>query len=258
MSGRRRQSERDRHRRSLGQNFLSDRSIVAAIIADLELVPGQLVVDLGAGRGALTVPLAESGVRVWAVETDPDWISRLQALLRSKALDDAVRVIKADLRVLRLPTEPFRVVANPPFNLTAQILTVLLERPASPITRVDLVLQRQVARKPAAQPPTTLRTASWAPWWEFSLGRRVPASAFRPRPSVDAAVLTAQGERSVDRRGPPRRPGIGGCQPCRSTSMKVGPSQSGRIDGWRRTAQHHACPLVKSTRAWLVGHGRSR
>lgn len=192
MSGRQRRSERDQRRRSLGQNFLADQSVIASIIADLGLVEGELVLDLGAGRGALTVPLAAAGVRVWAVERDPVWAARLEASLRSRHLDGQVRIIGTDLRRLRLPKEPFRVVANPPFNLTTQILAMLLDRPSSPMTRADLILQYQVARKHTAQPPTTLRTAGWAPWWEFTLGQRISSSAFRPRPSVDAAVLTAR------------------------------------------------------------------
>lgn len=191
MSGRQRRSERDQRRRSLGQNFLADQSVIASIIAHLGLVPEELIVDLGAGSGALTVPLAEAGARVWAVERDPVWVARLEASLRTRRLGSQVRVIGTDLQRLRLPKEPFRVVANPPFNLTTEILSILLDRPSGPMTRADLILQYQVARKHTAQPPTTLRTASWAPWWEFSLGTRIPSSAFRPRPSVDAAVLTA-------------------------------------------------------------------
>jgi 23S rRNA (adenine-N6)-dimethyltransferase len=57
-----------------------------------------------------------------------------------------------------------------------------------------------VARKRAAMPPSTLLSAGWAPWWCFDVVRRIPASAFRPVPSVDAAVLR------VTRRAPPILP----------------------------------------------------
>lgn len=110
-------------------------------------------------------------------------------------------MIRTDLRQLRFPREPFRVVANPPFSLTTDILKLILDHPSpSSPTRADLVLQRQVTLKHASQPPKALKTASWSPWWEFSAGRSIPASSFRPRPSIDAAVLT------VRRRHPPILP----------------------------------------------------
>jgi 23S rRNA (adenine-N6)-dimethyltransferase len=82
------------------------------------------------------------------------------------------------------------VVANPPFARTTAILSLLLDEPSGGPTRADLVLEQGVARKHAASPPRALRTAAWAPWWDFEGGPPVPRSSFRPRPSVDAAVLT--------------------------------------------------------------------
>lgn len=201
MSGRKQRSDRDQRRRSLSQNFLVDQTVIASLIDDLQLVADELVVDLGAGSGALTLPIANSGARVWAVERDPIWADRLATGALEERLDDRIRVIRADLRQLRFPKEPFRIVANPPFNLTTDILSLICDDPSSTeLTRADLVLQRVVARKHAAQPPTALKTAGWVPWWEFSTGSRIPSSAFRPRPSVDATVLT------IRRRDPPILP----------------------------------------------------
>ena len=197
MSERHARSARDRRRRELGQNVLADTGIVERFIGGLDLVPGELVVDVGAGTGALTVPLARTGVEVWAVEADPVWAQRLAATV---AADDRVRVIRADLRALRLPRRPFRVVANPPFGLTTALLALLLDDPARGPARADLVLQREVARKHAATPPRALHTAAWAPWWEFDLGTAIDREAFRPRPSVDAQVL------SIRRRSQPILP----------------------------------------------------
>lgn len=201
MSERKRRSDRDQRRRSLSQNFLVDQALISELIDDLKIAEDELVVDLGAGSGALTVPLASKGARVWAVERDPVWADRLVARALDAKLDDRIRVIRSDLRRLRFPREPFRVVANPPFNLTTDILKLILDNPsAASTTRADLVLQREVVLKHSAQPPNTLKISSWSPWWEFSAGRRIPASAFRPRPAVDAAVLT------IRRRDPPILP----------------------------------------------------
>jgi 23S rRNA (adenine-N6)-dimethyltransferase len=84
------------------------------------------------------------------------------------------------------------VVANPPFGQTAAVLRRLLDTPAGGLERADLVVQWQVARHRArvdTGEPADLLGATWGPWWRFARGRRLPAACFRPRPSVDAAVL---------------------------------------------------------------------
>lgn len=199
MAGRRR-TARDRRRRNLGQNFLTDRRVIERFVASIDLREDELVVEIGTGRGALTRALAEAGARVWTVERDPVWADRAGQELAAAGLADRVRMIRADARRLRLPSEPFRVAANPPFGLTTDILAMLLDRPERGPTRADLILQREVARKHAATPPVALRTAAWAPWWRFELGRPVPRDAFRPRPSIDAQVL------HIHRRTPPLLP----------------------------------------------------
>ncbi|HXN61940.1 MAG TPA: rRNA adenine N-6-methyltransferase family protein [Acidimicrobiales bacterium] len=70
----------------------------------------------------------------------------------------------------------------------------------SGLQRADLVVQWEVARKRTAVPPTSMLSASWAPWWTFELGPRLDATSFRPVPAVDAAVLR------VRRRTPPLLP----------------------------------------------------
>ncbi len=103
-----------------------------------------------------------------------------------------VTVLRADLADVPLPVTPYRVVANPPFGHTAAVLRRLLDDPGGGLERADLVVQWQVARHRAridAGAPADLLGATWGPWWCFARGRRLPAAGFRPRPSVDAAVL---------------------------------------------------------------------
>lgn len=189
MAGRQ-PTERDTRRRELGQNFLVDRPSVDRFVRSLDLRRGELVVDLGAGTGALTIPLLDAGAEVWAVECDPVWSAVLRRDIARRGPHAGARVIDADLRRFRPPRTAFRVVANPPFGLTTEILTKFLDDPDRGPDRMDLVVQREVAVKHSRQPPVSLRTAAWAPWWEFRLGFTIDRAAFRPRPSVDAAVLT--------------------------------------------------------------------
>lgn len=134
--------------------------------------------------------LARSGAFVWAVEPDPVWFDRLVANVDGAGVADRVHLLCTTLERLRLPRQPYRVVANPPFGLTTELLGRLLDHPARGPLRADLILQREVAVRHSRTPPVALRTAAWLPWWQFQLGPTIERGAFRPRPSVDAAVLT--------------------------------------------------------------------
>ena len=125
-----------------------------------------------------------------AVELDPVWSGRLAQRVRDRGLARQVQVVRGDLLTIPLPTgERWRVLASPPYGLTTALLKRLLDDPQRGPDRVDLVLQLEVARKHAAQPPGTLLASTWAPWWEARVVERVPATAFRPVPRVDSAWL---------------------------------------------------------------------
>jgi 23S rRNA (adenine-N6)-dimethyltransferase len=191
-------SERDERRRKFSQNFLNDRRLAEQLASSV--TENDLVLEIGAGRGALTIPLASRGARVLAVERDRVWAGRLEDRLRSLGLLDRVRILVADFRAVELPTDPFRVVANPPFSLSTALLRKLLDDPRHGPERADLLLQWEVARKRAQQPPRNLLSTAWAPWWSFELVRRVPRHAFRPVPAVDGGWL------AVTKRIPPILP----------------------------------------------------
>jgi 23S rRNA (adenine-N6)-dimethyltransferase len=192
-------TQRDERRRSLGQNFLqpdrADQLVDAAAFAT-----GDLVVEIGAGRGALTYALARCGVQVVALEKDPEWAASLRREVVRRDLDERVRVVRCDALDYRMPRRPYRAIGSLPFGATTAILRHLLDDPGSCLVRADLIVQWEVARKRAVMPPSTLLSTTWAPWWSFEVVRRIPAAAFRPKPSVDAAVLC------VTRRDPPLLP----------------------------------------------------
>ena len=178
-----RRTPRDERRRALSQNFLHDPSVVAAIVGTLHPPPGALVVDLGAGAGALTRAVAAGGHRVLAVELDPDWAHHLRA--RAPAWGD-VSVRHADALRVPFPAERFLVVATAPYGIGTKLVRRLLAD-AHGLTRAAVVLQREAALRLAGGGRFA---ASWAPWFELRVTRTIPARAFRPVPSVDGALLT--------------------------------------------------------------------
>ena len=158
--------------RSWGWHRLAD-DWAARIVAEAGVRPGELVLDIGAGQGALTGPLIAAGARVVAVELHP---SRAECLHQRFP---QVTLIHADARTLRRPRRPFRVVASPPYGITADLLSLLLA-PGSRLVSADLVLQRAAVRKYAARRIRGTRITE---------GLTVPRRAFTPPPRVDSAVL---------------------------------------------------------------------
>lgn len=152
------------------------------LVADAGISPGDLVVDIGAGAGAVTAHLVAAGAQVVAVEFHP----RRAALLRERFADEPVTVVRADAGALRVPRRPFRVVANPPFVATSAVLRRLLA-PGSRLVGADLVLQHAAARRWAdGRAPGANR---WARDHAVVLGRRIPRTAFTPPPAVDCTTL---------------------------------------------------------------------
>jgi 23S rRNA (adenine-N6)-dimethyltransferase len=152
------------------------------VVSDAGVAPGDLVIDIGAGTGAVTAPLVAAGARVIAVELHPQRL----AVLRDRFAGDDVTVVRADVADLRLPRRPFRVVANPPFAVTSQVLKRLLQ-PGTRLVRADLVVQHAAARRWAAgRAPGAGR---WSRDYHLGVGRHVPRRAFAPRPPVDCATL---------------------------------------------------------------------
>jgi 23S rRNA (adenine-N6)-dimethyltransferase len=173
-------------RAARGQHFLVPR-LAADLVRNTGVTRGDLVVEIGAGTGVLTSELAHRAGRVLAIEIDQKLVSTLR---KRFAHDRNVRIVCCDALDVRLPDEPFRVVANVPFAHTTPILRRLLDDPGRPLLRADLIVQWGAAVKRCSQRPSTLLTMSWAPWYELTITRRLPQASFRPAPSVDAAVMT--------------------------------------------------------------------
>jgi 23S rRNA (adenine-N6)-dimethyltransferase len=219
-----------------GQHALASAGLAARLVADAGIQPGDIVVDIGAGAGALTRALAARGATVLAIELDGRLARRLTEGHRHLP---GVVVLEADALAVPLPRSPFRVVANPPFHRTSALLRRLLDDLGSGLVRADLVVQWQVARARAGEGPADLLAARWGPWWRFRRGRRIPAARFRPPPATDAAVLV------VERRDPPLL--APAAQPAYLAFVEATFAGGGRppaldVTGWVRAASAGGAP----------------
>jgi len=161
--------------------------VAARLVAAAGIGPGELVLDLGAGTGALTAPLLAAGARVVAVELHPG----RAAALRRRFAGAVLEVRGGDLARLRLPDEPFAVVANPPWALAETVRSRLLG--ARELRRADLLVPRWVARRWAADHR------------RITVGISVRAEAFRPVPRTGAAVAILGSAGHTPRPAPARR-----------------------------------------------------
>jgi 23S rRNA (adenine-N6)-dimethyltransferase len=173
--------EHARARRAFGQNFLSDPQAVRRLAAVAGIRPGDLVYEVGAGRGVLTGELARHTRRLVAYEVDPQVAAGLPRL-------PGVTVRVADFLRAVPPDRPFGVVGNIPYALTSAVVDWCLR--AETLTAATLLTQLEYARKRTGDYGrwTRLTITTW-PQMSWTLAGRIPRTAFRPVPRVDGGIL---------------------------------------------------------------------
>lgn len=174
-----------RRARRLGQNFLVDGSIRDRIIELASLSRSDTVLEIGAGKGALTVELAKRAGEVLAVEKDPKLLRILERVLRPFG---NVRVIPGDFLKVEVPAFN-KVVSCPPYSISSKLIFRLLELG---FERAILVFQREFAERLVAKSGTEQYGRLTVNLWRRAEARilgHVPRQAFRPIPKVDSAIV---------------------------------------------------------------------
>jgi 16S rRNA (adenine1518-N6/adenine1519-N6)-dimethyltransferase len=178
-------------RKRFGQHFLSDDSVIDAIVREIGPRPGQAMVEIGPGLAALTQPLVERLGRLTVIELDRD----LAAKLRQHAQLNVVEsdVLKVDFSQLAdaLGAPKIRVVGNLPYNISSPILFHLLPF-ATRVEDQHFMLQKEVVDRMVAAPATSdYGRLSVMLQWRYAMESVlvVPPKAFDPPPKVDSAVV---------------------------------------------------------------------
>ena len=174
-------------RKRYGQHFLHDRGVIAKIVAAVDPQPGDAIVEIGPGTGALTAPLLDRVARLEAVEIDRDLAARLEAEHPRLALHRG-DVLRFDFA--RLP-DRLRVVGNLPYNVSTPLLFRLVEV-ADRLRDAHLMLQKEVVDRMVAAPSTSeYGRLSVMLQYRFDMRKLfdVKPGAFRPPPKVDSAVV---------------------------------------------------------------------
>ena len=191
-----------RAKKRLGQNFLVDESYARRIVGALAPRPGETVLEIGPGRGALTSLLLESGARVVAVELDRE----LAPLLRERfGGREGFELVEADALELDFcaavgPAASARVVANLPYNISTAILQRLGEQRRC-VPEMVLMLQREVVERITAPPGSAERgylTVLVEAFCDAEALFDVPPGAFRPVPKVWSTVARLRARRGPD------------------------------------------------------------
>jgi len=178
-------------KKRLGQHFLTDNEIIKRIIESIDPGESDRIVEIGPGRGVLTLPLAESGAELLAIEFDEDLI---KALSKKISGFGNVKILCTDF----LKYEPnrdfwpsFILVGNLPYNITSPVIDWCV-RYQSFIERACFMVQKEIARRLAAGPGNK----DWSPisifsqvYFDIKILFDVPPASFKPPPKVDSAVI---------------------------------------------------------------------
>ncbi|TFH55365.1 MAG: ribosomal RNA small subunit methyltransferase A, partial [Candidatus Zixiibacteriota bacterium] len=175
-------------KKRLGQNFLKSPEIIERIVALAEPREGDTVIEIGPGRGALTLALAQTDTKVIAVEFDRDLIGYLQKLLRGYG---NVTIVHEDF--LKYEPEPgaFKLIGNLPFNLMAPVIDWTISHCRAVQAAVCMV-QREVAHRLGAE----CGSRDWSPmsvlaqmYFDIEICFDVAPKHFRPPPKVTSSVV---------------------------------------------------------------------
>ncbi len=187
-------------KKSFGQNLLIDKTFLEKIVKAVDVKSDDIVVEIGAGSGLLTILLAEQGKKIFAIEPEKDILKKLQGNINHNKLTNIEIIENSFLKIdlCKLSDKPFKIIGNIPYNLTSKILLKIfgdLDLPAVHLPFVKdvyLMVQSEVAERLVAKAGTKAYSSLSLLIQYFAEPEilfKVPANAFLPKPKIESAFV---------------------------------------------------------------------
>lgn len=179
--------------KSLGQNFLIDKSVLVDIINSADVTEEDVVIEIGPGVGTLTKELLKKAKKVYAIELDSDLIPILKEELKDFNNFELIHkdALKVDFNKLIGEEKSVKLVANLPYYVTTPIISKILNGGYN-FTSLTIMIQKEVGERIASKPDTKEYGALSILvqyYCDIEVVRKVSPSSFIPRPKVDSIVL---------------------------------------------------------------------
>ena len=180
-------------KKQLGQHFLTDRGVIEHIVLAIDPKPGDRLVEIGPGQGAITFPLLRRQGELTVIEFDRDLITPLMEASEGIGRLTIIHkdVLQVDFSKLAGDEGPLRLVGNLPYNISSPILFHALEH-AGAVRDMHFMLQKEVVDRMAAEPGSKVYgrlSVMLQAYCRVDSLFDVPPAAFRPPPKVDSAVV---------------------------------------------------------------------
>jgi 23S rRNA (adenine-N6)-dimethyltransferase len=169
----------------LAQNFLRSSRLVRSLLDMSSIESGDIVYEIGPGRGIITAELAQVARKVIAVEKDPYLVQQLYKRFQNV---DNIEIIGNDFLRHRIPERNYKVFASIPYNITADIVRKILYTPPVP-SEAYLIIQKEAAEKFSGCPNETQFSILAKPLFDIKIIRALRRTDFEPMPNVDSVLL---------------------------------------------------------------------
>lgn len=181
------------HKRSLGQNFITDEALFSQLVDLAGVGAGDAVLEIGAGAGGMTKELARRCRQVTAIEVDGTLLPILRVTLEKYSNVQLVHgdVLRLNLPELTAPLGDFHIVANIPYYLTTDLMNLLLSS-SMPVQSINLMVQKEAAQRMVARPGEEgygMLAVKAQYFYDPAIMLDVPACLFTPPPKVDSAFV---------------------------------------------------------------------
>lgn len=171
-------------RKLLSQNFLNNQKLVSQLVGSSSIGKKDLVVEIGPGKGIITVELVKHAGHVIAVELDTFWYK----FLKQKLQVNNFTLYHSDFLSFQLPKLPYKVFANVPFSIEGKIIHQLIEH-QNPPQDCYVIIMDELANRLCVKKGENMFSIMHKPWYDFSIIHQFKPSDFSPMPSVKPVLF---------------------------------------------------------------------